>query len=89
MYNINLLNLIIRRFIKGEIMFSSEIKTKFNEIGSKLYNLKFSVEHLVESVENESNVSLRIICLLHILKYYFNAIKLEYNKLEEELNVLL
>lgn len=75
--------------MENKNMFSDEMIDKFNEIGSKLFNLKYAIEHLVDSLENETNVSLGIICLSHILKHYFNNTKLEYNKLEEDLNTLL
>ena len=69
--------------------FSDEVKNKFDSIGIKLYNFKHGFDFLIKDLEDEADKSLGLICLLLILKKYFSEIKDEYNKLEEELGVLI
>ena len=66
-----------------------EIKEKFNNFGSKMYNLKYSFELFLNYLETENDASLNTICLGHILKDYFEKAKNEYNTIEEDLGLLL
>ena len=70
-------------------LFSNEIKNKFSNLESKLYNFKYSFNFVINCIEDESDVSLNLKCLLLILKKYFSEIKDEYNKLEKDLDVLI
>ncbi len=69
--------------------FSQEILEKFQQIDSKLYNLKYCLEMFINYIEDEADASLSIVCLGLIIKHYFNTTKEEFNKLEEELGVLI
>lgn len=68
---------------------SEKLKQRFEDIGSKLYNLKYSFDLLINCIEDEVDVPLELKCLALILNNYFNITKEEYNKLEEDLGVLL
>lgn len=70
-------------------IFSTEIKQRFENVGDKLYNLKYSFDLFTNYLEDETETTLNIRCLALILNNYFNIIKEEYNKLEEDLGVLL
>lgn len=73
----------------NKYFFSHEILEKFQQIDSKLYNLKYCLDRFVNDIEDETDSSLSIICLGLIIKHYFNTTKEEFNKLEEELGVLI
>ena len=66
-----------------------EIKERFNNFSSKMYNLKYSFELFLNYLETEDDASLNTICLGHILKDYFEKAKNEYNTIEEDLGLLL
>ena len=70
-------------------IFSDILKIKFDDIGNKLYNFKYGFDLIFNYLENEEDISLNSICLLIILKKYFSEIKEDYNKLEEDLGVLI
>lgn len=70
-------------------IFSEELKIRFEEVGSKLYNLKHSFDLFINYLEEEPDIPLNIQCLALILNNYFNNAKDDYNKLEEDLGVLL
>ena len=70
-------------------LFSTKTRQRFEDIGSKLYNFKYGFDLIFNYLENEEDISLNSICLLIILKKYFSEIKEDYNKLEEDLGVLL
>ena len=69
-------------------VFSNEMQYKFENIDNKLYNLKYSFDLYISYLENETDVPLKAQCLGLILKEYFNEIKDDYNKLEEDLGIL-
>lgn len=70
-------------------IFSKELKEKFEDIDNKLYNLKHSFDLYINYLESDINIPLKAQCLALILNNYFNIVKDEYNKLEEDLGVLL
>ena len=69
-------------------VFNTETKQRFEEIGSKLYNFKYSFEIFINDLQDNTDIPLGNLCLLLILKNYFDSLKNEYNKLEEDLGVL-
>lgn len=69
-------------------IFNNEIICKFDNIGNKLYNLKYSLDLYINYLESETEVPIKAQCLGLILREYFNEIKEDYNKLEEELGIL-
>ena len=75
--------------MSGKEFFNAEMKQKFESIGSKLYNLKYSLELFINYLECESDISLNLVCLALILNNYFSIVKDEYNSLEESLGLLL
>ena len=75
--------------MSGQEFFNAEMKQKFESIGSKLYNLKYSLELFINYLECESDISLNLVCLALILNNYFSIVKDEYNSLEESLGLLL
>ena len=66
-----------------------EIKERFNDFGSKMYNLRYSFELFLEYLEMEEDVSLKTVCLGHVLKAYLEKTKAEYNRIEEEFELLI
>lgn len=70
-------------------LFSTKTRQRFEDIGSKLYNFKYSLEAFVNELQDNSDIPLGNLCLLLILRDYFNNLKEDYNKLEEDLGVLL
>lgn len=70
-------------------LFSTKTRQRFEDIGSKLYNFKYSFEAFVNELQDNSDIPLGNLCLLLILRDYFNNLKEDYNKLEEDLGVLL
>lgn len=68
--------------------FDNETIEKFQELSSKLYNLKHCLEMYMNYIEDETDASLGVLCLGIIIKNYFNIAKEEFNKLEDELGVL-
>lgn len=70
-------------------IFNDELKQRFEDIGSNLYNLKYSFDLFINYLEDEVDTPLKVQCLALILNKYFNITKEEYNRLEEDLNVLL
>ena len=72
-----------------KVFLNDEVKNRFDSIGTKFFNFKYSFDLIINNIENESDISLNLICLLLILKKYFSEIKDEYNKLEEDLGVLI
>ena len=69
----------------GKFIFSDEIIEKFNNIGSKLYNLKHAYELYNIYIQNEANIPLDVLCMNLLINDYFQSIKNDYNKLEEDL----
>lgn len=69
-------------------LFTDEIKLRFETVSSKLYNFKHSFETFINEIESNTDISLGNLCLLLILKEYFNQLKEDYNRLEEDLGVL-
>lgn len=70
-------------------LFDEEIKQRFDKISSKMYNFKYSLKTFINELEGNTDVPLGNLCLLLILQDYFDKIKKDYNKLEEDLGVLL
>lgn len=70
-------------------LFDNEIKERFEKISSKMYNFKHSFRTFINDLEDNTDIPLGYLCLLLILQDYFNEIKKDYNKLEEDLGVLL
>ena len=70
-------------------LFDNEIKERFEKISSKMYNFKHSFRIFINDLEDNTDIPLGYLCLLLILQDYFNKIKKDYNKLEEDLGVLL
>ena len=70
-------------------LFSTKTRQRFEDIGSKLYNFKYSFEAFVNELQDNSDIPLGNLCLLLILRDYFNNLKEDYNKLEDDLGVLL
>lgn len=77
-----------RKLCHTIICLNIETKQKFEDIGSKLYNFKYSLEAFINELEGDAEISLGNLCLLLILRDYFNKLKEDYNKLEEDLGVL-
>ena len=71
-----------------QCIINEKISEKFNDINSKLYNFKHSIQLFVDCLEDNDNVSVNVICLAIILKEYFEQIKQEYTHLLEILNIL-
>lgn len=67
---------------------SDEFVHRFEDIGSKLYNFKHSFDAFINELEGNGYISLGALCSLLILKDYFNNLKEDYNKLEEDLGVI-
>lgn len=68
-------------------VFTEDIVKKFEDIASKFYNLKHSFKLLTNCIQDEENVSLETITFALILREYFNSLKFDYNKLEEDLGI--
>ena len=79
----------MEEIMKHDEIFSETLKQQFEDIGTKLYNFKYSFDLFVNCLEDEADVPLKLQCLALVLDNYFNMIKKEYNKLEEDLGVLL
>lgn len=69
-------------------LLDEQVKERFENIGNKMYNFKYSLEECINELEDNAEIPLGKLCLLLILKNYFNNLKEDYNKLEEELGVL-
>lgn len=74
--------------MKNKYSFDDETIEKFQELSSKLYNLKYCLEMYMNYIEGETNIPLGVLCLGIIIKNYFNLAKVEFNKLEDELGIL-
>lgn len=70
-------------------IFNEEIKQRFEDIGSELYNFKYSFELFINYLEGETDIPLKAQCLALTLYQYFNIAKENFNKLEEDLGVFL
>ena len=70
-------------------IFNDEIQLRFDEISNKLYNFKYSFDLFINYLEDETDIPLNAQCFALILKEYFNKTKEDYNKLEEDLGILL
>lgn len=71
-----------------DYFFNEEILDEFADINSKIYNLNHSFKFFIDSLENQSETSLSLICLGHILQDYIKVIKYRYYNLLEKLDVL-
>ena len=70
-------------------LFSEEIKERFDRFSSRMYNFKHSLNFFFESLENETELTLELVCFCYILKEYFNNTKEEYNQLEKDFGLLI
>ena len=69
-------------------LLNNERIEQFEKISCKLYNFKYSFETFIKEIEDSADISLGNLCLLLILRDYFNNLKDDYNKLEEDLGIL-
>ena len=70
-------------------LLSDEMREEFYDIGEKLYNFKHAFNLMVHYLEDETDVSLGLICVFLIMKNYFSGIKEDYKKLEQDLGILI
>ncbi len=74
--------------MNSDNIFNQKTIEKFENISSKLYNIKYCLEFYLDYIENETDAPLNVICTGLIIKEYFNNTKNEYNRLEEDLGIL-
>ena len=70
-------------------IFNDELQLRFDNISNKLFNMKYSFDLFINYLEDETDIPLKAQCLGLILREYFNKLKDDYNKLEEDLGVLM
>lgn len=71
-----------------EQVLNKNIIEKFEDISTQLYNFKHALKLFINHLEDYSETPIEIQCLALILKDYFEKVKNDYNKLEEELNII-
>ena len=70
-------------------LFNEEVRERFDKISSRMYNFKHSLNFFFKSLEDETELTLELVCLCYILKEYFNNTKKEYNQLEKDFGLLI
>lgn len=72
----------------NQTLFNDEIRNEFEDISSALFNFKYTFELLLNYIQDETDTSINVQCLILILKNYFEDTKQKYNDLKEKLGVL-
>ena len=53
--------------MKSQILFNDEIRNEFEDISSALFNFKYTFELLLNYIQDETDTSINVQCLIHVL----------------------